>query len=299
MKLQSIERKTMKNESVLNISVRSLYDLQKLRVSTGNRICASFRSKLGLTPSQPEEADKEAEAMLHRLRAEYALITDGIKRVTKNTTPKGELITTVAEMQLIESYERLVESETVHEKIIAWELDKEPLWTQWMVDVRGLGPKMAGVILSEIDITACDSISALWKYCGLDVVLNTETGEGEGRSRKSHHLVDKQYTDKLGNEVKTKGISFNPTLKTKMVGVLGGSFIKQGGKYRDIYDGYKNRLVNHPKHAEKTPGHRHAMANRYMVKMFLQDLWLEWRRIEGLPIREPYAVEKLGIVHSK
>ena len=134
----------MKQESVLNISVRSLYELQHLRIATGNRICAAFRVKLGLAPSQPEKEDKEAEKLLSQLRSEYALITDGIKRVTKNTRPSGELITTVAEMQLIESYERLVESENVHEKIIAWELDKEPLWTDWMADVRGLGPKKIG-----------------------------------------------------------------------------------------------------------------------------------------------------------
>ena len=188
------------NESVLNISVRSLYELQHLRIATGNRICAAFRVKLGLAPSQAEKEDKEAEKLLNQLRSEYALITDGIKRVTKNTRPSGELITTVAEMQLIESYERLVESENVHEKIIAWELDKEPLWTEWMADVRGLGPKMAGVILTEIDITKCDSISALWKYCGLDVVVDAETGEGQGRTRKTHHLVDKVYTNKDGVE---------------------------------------------------------------------------------------------------
>ena len=289
----------MKQESVLNVSVRSLYELQHLRIATGNRICAAFRVKLGLAPSQAEKEDKEAEKLLSQLRAEYSLITDGIKRVTKNTRPTGELITTVAEMQLIESYERLVESENVHEKIIAWELDKEPLWTEWMVDIRGLGPKMSGIVLTEIDITKCDSISALWKYCGLDVVIDPETGEGEGRSRKKHHLVEKTYVDKDGNETVTKGISFNPTLKTKMVGVLGGSFIKQGGYYREVYDGYKNRLNNHPKHAEKTAGHKHAMANRYMIKIFLQDLWLKWRELEGLPIRAPYAEEKLGIVHSK
>ena len=176
---------------------------RSLRIATGNRICAAFRVKLGLAPSQAEKEDKEAEKLLNQLRSEYALITDGIKRVTKNTRPSGELITTVAEMQLIESYERLVESENVHEKIIAWELDKEPLWTDWMADVRGLGPKMSGIILTEIDITKCDSISALWKYCGLDVVVDAETGEGQGRTRRPHHLVEKVYTNKDGVETHT------------------------------------------------------------------------------------------------
>ena len=144
-----------------------------------------------MAPQFQQNQLNRLQKLLSQLRAEYSLITDGIKRVTKNTRPSGELITTVAEMQLIESYERLVESENVHEKIIAWELDKEPLWTEWMADVRGLGPKMAGVILTEIDITKCDSISALWKYCGLDVVVDAETGEFQSQlsdGQREHDL---------------------------------------------------------------------------------------------------------------
>ena len=57
-----------REEKVLTASVRSLYDLQKLRISTGNRICASFRVKLGLDPSQAEGEDKEAEKLLTQLR---------------------------------------------------------------------------------------------------------------------------------------------------------------------------------------------------------------------------------------
>lgn len=41
-------------------------------------------------------------------------------------------------------------------------------------------------------------------------------------------------------------------------------------------------------------GHRNADARRYMVKMFLANLWERWRALEGLPGRQPYAVEKLG-----
>jgi len=41
-------------------------------------------------------------------------------------------------------------------------------------------------------------------------------------------------------------------------------------------------------------GHRHRMAIRYMVKMFLQDLYPVWRRLENLPVALPYAEAKLG-----
>lgn len=291
----------IKEEKVLTTSVRSLYDLQKLRVSAGNRICASFRSKLGLEPSEAESVDADAEKLLGQLRAEYSLMTEGVKKITRNTKPKSELITSVAEMQLIESYEQLVRAEAVHEKIISWELEKEKIWTEWLLGVRGVGPKMAGVIVTEIDIRKCNSISALWKYAGLDVVVYEKDGEmvEEGRCRKKPHLVEKTYTTREGTEEKTVGIAFNPRLKTKMIGVLGASFIKLGGPYREIYDNYKHRLENHPKHMEKTKGHRHAMAVRYMIKEFLADLWTEWRTLEGLEVRPRYNEEKLGIYHSK
>jgi hypothetical protein len=40
-----------------------------------------------------------------------------------------------------------------------------------------------------------------------------------------------------------------------------------------------------------SPAHRKAAANRYMVKMFLRDLWEAWREIEGLEVRPPYTAQ--------
>jgi hypothetical protein len=68
-------------------------------------------------------------------------------------------------------------------------------------------------------------------------------------------------------------------------------------KYVADYRNYKQRLENHPAHITKTPGHRNRMALRYMIKRFLVDLYLNMRRIEGLPITEEYSVRKLGMVH--
>jgi len=34
-----------------------------------------------------------------------------------------------------------------------------------------------------------------------------------------------------------------------------------------------------------------------MVKMFLKDLYVAWRELEGLEIRRPYEEEYLGRVH--
>lgn len=291
------------SESIIRTSVRTLYDMQKLRIQTGNRIVASFRDKLGIAPSIAEETVPDGEAVLDALRAEYKLLADGVKRITNKWRPESALLTSQGEYRLIEAYEHQMRAEESHIKLIETELKNYPIYTEWMKDVRGVGPLMAGVILSEIDIHKCNSISALWAYCGLDVVVSTdeETGEirEEGRSRKRHHLKPKTYTNRDGDTVETVGITFNPFLKTKLVGVLGSVFIKLGGPYREIYDGYKHRLENHPKWTDRTKAHRHNAAVRYMVKEFLADLWTRWRTLEGLPVRSRYAEEKLGIVHSK
>lgn len=43
-----------------------------------------------------------------------------------------------------------------------------------------------------------------------------------------------------------------------------------------------------------TSGHRNAAAVRYMAKTFITVFWKVWRKLEGLPIDDSYAVTKLG-----
>jgi hypothetical protein len=189
-------------------------------------------------------------------------------------------------------------------------LQQEPIYTEFLTKVKGCGPAMSGVIMSDFDITKAEYPSSLWKYAGLDVVHTAKpdekTGEiielFEGRSRKKHHLEQKAYIDKDGNEAVRDGITFNPWLKTKLIGVLGSSFLRAGkenNKYGQIYYDYKARLENMPAHQEKSKGHRHNMATRYAVKRFLVDLYSVWRKLEGLPVAEEYSLAKLGMVHKK
>jgi hypothetical protein len=135
--------------------------------------------------------------------------------------------------------------------------------------------------------------SSLWKYAGLDVAEN-----GQGRSRKAEHLVKVSYVNRDGEEAERNSITFNPFLKTKLIGVLAPSFIKLSNPiYAPIYRGYKHRLESNPAHQEKSKGHRDNMAKRYMIKIFLIDLYKAWRTIEGLPVTPPYHEGKLGIFH--
>lgn len=285
----------MTESNPLRQLIRGTYDIQKLRIQMGNRIVGNFRAKIGLEPGAEEASDAEASAILKDLRRRFKLITDGVKTFPRRATFKGDgVIDTYTELCLIAEYTTLEAAEKEHFRRVGAVLDDYPLWTGYLSSVAGVGPAMGGVIISEIDITRARYPSSLWKYAGLDVAP-----DGRGRSKRAEHLIEVDYTDKDGKPARRKSITHNPFLKTKLVGVLGSSFLRTGNAtYRPIYDNYKHRLEHRPDWAERSKGHRHNAAIRYMIKMFLIDLHREWRAMEGLPVTAPYHETKLRLVHS-
>ena len=285
--------------STIRTMVRGAYDIQKTRIQTGNRLVGNFKVKLGLPPSTKEnKLDKEGKIILTNLRRSHKLLTDGVATFPRQANFKGdEVISDYTELCLVDNYLQLETQEKTHFRRLAGALMEHPIYTDYLAGVRGIGPAMAGVIISEIDITQAEYPSSLWKYAGLDVA-----SDGQGRSRRKEHLVKKEYVNKKGKTEERNSITFNPFLKTKLTGVLGASFIKQPAdkcKYREIYDGYKHRLENMDAHQEKSKGHRHNMAVRYMIKIFLVDLYNAWRPLEGLAVAPTYSEAKLGKTHRK
>ncbi len=283
--------------------VRTLYDVQHERVQTGNRICAEIKARLGQSPGTSEEQlEPDAQDYLDRARAEYKRITDAFvlnqaHKYLKVDFESYEIITDAGMLVFVELYVTQLAHEEHMAKVIAKIVQQHPLWSAFLEGVKGCGPLMSAVILSEFDIRKAERISQFWALAGLDVAA-----DGRGRGRYAEHLVERSYKDKDGKDQVKKGITFNPFLKTKLVGVLASCFLKQspdGCKYRRVYDDYKHRLENHEKHKDKSKGHRHNMAMRYMVKVFLQDLWMAWRELEGLPITKPYHEAVLGHVHHE
>ena len=280
----------------LRALVRGAYDIQKLRIQMGNRIVANFKAKLGQDAQKPEATlTAEGKMILTQLRGHYKKITDGIKTFPRQSSFKGdEVISDFTELCLISQYVELEVQETGHFSRMGAVLKGYPIYNEFLEKVRGVGPAMAGVIISELDPHKAKYPSSFWKYAGLDVAQ-----DGKGRSRQKDHLVETEYIDGEG-EVKTKmGITFNPWLKTKLIGVLGGSFLKaRDNPYAEAYYHYKARIENHPAHLEKTKGHRHNMATRYAVKRFLVDLHSFWRALEGYEPTTEYSEGKLDIKHG-
>lgn len=163
---------------------------------------------------------------------------------------------------------------------IVQEVHKHPLWKAFLADVKGCGEAIAAVIITEFDITKAPTVSNLWSFAGL----------APGKDRKE----------------KGKKCPYNQFLRSKLCGLLGPSFLKCGSPYAQFYYDYKHRLESKDWGMEsKNPtdkkrpkaGHQHKAATRYMIKMFLKDLYVAWRTLEGLPVREPYQAEYLDHRH--
>ncbi len=309
----------MTNSTNIRIAVRGTYDIQKLRIQIGNRMVCNYKAKLGQKPSEREDTlDSEGKIILKALRASFKRLTDGIATFPRKKGFKGdELISDYTELCLIAGYLDLEEMEQQHFRRLGNILEDYPIYVQFLKNVKGIGPAMAGVLISEFDIRKARYPSSLWKYCGLDV-----GPDGKGRSVRAEHLIDVEYTAKDGTKKTKKSITHNKWLKSKLTGVLGPSFIKVGvdnSPYAVMYYDYKNRMENHAIYGIHNDGvddpnapltkdgksqkitsklRRHRQAIRYIIKRFLVDLHPVWRTMEGLPVSLEYSEAKLGRRHS-
>lgn len=302
----------MANEKLneLKALVKIFYDHQAMRIQNGNRIAALYREEFNHAPGEKmtDEEKEDAQIFFEEALNEYhnEVYPDCINPATRKFKSKKKIDVYLLDKKYIKSYSMMClmngyvneyDTEQMYQKAISDIVNCFPIYTQFLKSVKGCGPLMSAAIIASFDIHSARHVSSFWKYAGLDVV------NGEARSKKADHLVDVEYTDKNG-EVKTKkSITFNPFIKTKLLGVLSGCLIKCGNKeYRAIYDNYKARILERYtlNDVDITPAHLNNMAKRYMIKMFVKDLWNTWRKLEGYP-EEPdwYEAYVLGRKHGE
>ena len=205
-----------------------------------------------------------------------------------------------------------------------------PLRINFLSKIMGIGPILSsGLIawLSPIDRFA--TISKLWAYCGLSAVHYECECDGHSKTNKKKikhkFLISSKPTEcpvrigkdrvKCGAKVTCKFVRrpmrrrrgwlifYNPRLKTLMWKIA-SSFEKQKSEksfYRRIYEEQKNYYTNREDLlapiTDKVPGaklHVQLMTLQFVSKRFLSDLWLFWRRMEGLPVTKPYSHDILG-----
>jgi hypothetical protein len=187
----------------------------------------------------------------------------------------------------------------------AWtdELDKQlaklvhqlPIWREWAVNVKPLGPITIGYLEAYVDLAKASdeqgrvTISKVWRFCGYG------PAEDKGAPGK------RKYVEVLKSQLYQWGQSLEK---------LGAAC---ESKYHAIYMGIKERYANSDREVNERskangtkavawkdarPGHRRAAAIRRAVKELLKDYVITRSELEGRQVRPAYEEEYLGRRHS-
>lgn len=177
------------------------------------------------------------------------------------------------EQQMVVNHylQRFMDLEEELDKTIAEIVTQYPVY-DYISQVKGIGPIYAAQLIALIDIDRAPHCSSLWRYAGMAVIGG-----------------------KIERPTKGEKLHYNPRLKTICYRIALSFRKTSSSPYNDIHDNaYNYYQVNRP---EWTDSHCKASARRKMVKIFLQHLWLTWRKLENLPVSEPYVQSHLGHTH--
>jgi len=197
----------------------------------------------------------------------------------------------------LENFKAVADAAKKQEEAIAKMLRKTlkrfPIYTQYLANVKGVGEIAAGWIVGEFDIHIATTVSKMWQYAGLNPGMvrgkkRIEPGKHNGQKIVSEIKDPKgkviamivETDEMVRGDKATKGfvLPYNKPLRTALVGVLAGGFIKaQAPHCLEFYYPYKERLAqeeNEVLHSGKkkpwkdvSPRHLDMAAKRYMIKV--------------------------------
>lgn len=159
----------------------------------------------------------------------------------------------------------------------------------WIERHRGIGLQSLSVLFSITrDLWSYPTVSALWKYMGMAVLLD---GRSPRRTRGKRFV-----TKKVAQETGVEATAYNPAGRV-LCHQIGDAIVKVGGEYRAVYDNRKAKVrlrervgpskcyfgETHKDGEGRVvlcgDAHSHNDAMRVAVKALLRDLWVEWRHV--------------------
>lgn len=185
----------------------------------------------------------------------------------------------VLDPEAIEMYKSLhtslITNELECERHIKRLLAQHPVWP-WMTRVKGMGPSLGGKLLALLLPPLEGRGPSTWyKAAGLYVV------ERDGQSH-------------IPRRTKGEKITWHPHLRTTCY-LIGESFVRTGGYYRERYDEFKAAFLARHEGDEAWPPWRiDRVARIRTVKLFLSHAYRQWADESGVEITEPYPIQILG-----
>lgn len=272
----------MENYEEIRLLVENLYDHQLARQRATNRVRTIVRNRLEKSDFRETDKKKSNKEKAYGEEWNDKKVKDKLEQAKK----EGKLAQDDYDYlnDLLEFKKKGTEFEKYYHKQIMKLVKDEKIFKNYLVDIKGVAELSAANLIGYLGYCeGFDTISKLWRYCGLAVM----DGQAERKRRGEH-------------------IHYNPRLKTFMY-KISDCFVKQGDGYRKIYDKFKKKYQKaHPKEIDNpgyletkkgfkkmyTKMHIDLMARRKVEKIFLANYWLTARKMKKLDTRSPYVIDK-------
>jgi hypothetical protein len=166
------------------------------------------------------------------------------------------------------------------------ELRKLPVYRLFLEKVYGVGPILSSYLCAYVDIRRAEKPSQLQRYCGLAVI------DGHFEKRSGGPKFDAN-----GNKTGSSG-TFNQEIRTmiwlafaSMYKTSGGDTLKKRSKYLDAWRNTKSRELLRATSGKIESNGKELSAKGYAnskgwhvaAQLFVYDLYIVWRSVEGLP----------------
>jgi len=206
-----------------------------------------------------------------------------------------------------------------------------PVWSKWLVNVKGVGPIIAGGLFAYVDINIAEKVSSLWHFAGQHVVdgqvPRLQKGVRRSWSRRMQVIIwnfgetavrcGKGYRELFDNrkakEERNRCFIYrldNGKSDEDMADFVAGHVLDEAvGKYK-VGKFIENkamakRIISQLQDDEqltleldRKQAHVNNRAKRFVRKVFLSHVYEVWRKSEGLSVRPVYPVSGGDGVHE-
>lgn len=229
----------------------------------------------------------------------HHMASDRIHHETGETIPC--LLPEDDKAALLEASEGRKRSATKLKSAIEKELRKLPVYQLFLKHVYGVGPVVAGYLCAYIDINRAAKPSQLQRYCGMAVINGRFERREGGPKYDASGAVNRDAAGTFNQELRTRLFqAFSSMLRT-------GS--EKSTKYLDCWRNVKERsLVDQRVTGSKitiaggstvsVKGHAHSKGWHAAAQLFLYDLYIVWRALEGLPVWTTWYEWARGYEHG-
>lgn len=197
----------------------------------------------------------------------------------------------------------LAEQDSTLEKQIARALDKysdaDPLG-RWARSVVGIGPVISAGLLAHIDMTKAPTVGHIWRFAGLDPTKKWTKGEKRPWNAGLKTLcwkIGESFVKVKSNEDDVYGKFYDQRKAWETERNEAGAYTEQAAAVIEARPNHKQKAIYAT--GKLPPGHLHARAKRYAVKLFLAHYHEQGcRLVLGTEPPMPYPIAHLGHAHK-